>query len=230
MKALIVDDERLARVRLRKLLEAHPEVTVVAEADSVPTARAAIATHAPDLIFLDITMPGGSGFDLLAEERITASVVFVTAYDEHAIRAFEVGAVDYLLKPIEPIRLADSIRRASTRAAPAPDRICITTGATVRVVAIAEIILVNAEGDYSELVLRDGTTVMIKQPLTSWEERLGPAFVRVSRSALVSIADIEVVERDEGSAYRLTLRGYAKPISVSRSRGTAVKAALRDKA
>jgi two-component system LytT family response regulator len=172
-------------------------------------------------------MPGGSGFDLLAQQRVAASVVFVTAYDEHAVRAFEVGAVDYLLKPIEPARLADSIRRASMRALPAPDRICITTGATVRVVAITEIILVNAEGDYSELVLRDGATVMVKQPLTSWEERLGAAFVRVSRSALVSIADIELIERDEGSAYRLTLKGYDKPVAVSRSRGTAVKAALK---
>jgi two-component system LytT family response regulator len=229
VKALIVDDERLARVRLRKLLEAHPDVHVVAEADSVSAARTAIAAHAPDLIFLDITMPGGSGFDLLAHERIAASVVFVTAYDDHAIRAFEVGAVDYLLKPVDPTRLADSIRRASTRSLPAPDRICITTGASVRVVAIAEIILVNAEGDYSELVLRDGATVMVKQPLTSWVERLGDAFVRVSRSALVSIADIETVERDDGSAYRLVLRGYPNAVSVSRSRGTAVKAALRGK-
>jgi two-component system LytT family response regulator len=230
VKALIVDDERLARVRLRKLLDAHPDVSVVAEADSVASARAAIAAHAPDLIFLDITMPGGSGFDLLAQQRIAASVVFVTAYDEHAIRAFEVGALDYLLKPIEPGRLADSIRRASARSRPVEDKICITTGATVRVVAIAEIILVNAEGDYSEIVLRDNTTVMIKQPLTSWEERLGDAFLRVSRSALVSIADIETVERDDGSAYRLALRGYPHVVAVSRSRGAAVKAALRGKA
>ncbi|HEY5922294.1 MAG TPA: LytTR family DNA-binding domain-containing protein [Kofleriaceae bacterium] len=227
MKALIVDDERLARARLRKLLDAHADVTVVAEADSVASARSAIAAHAPELIFLDITMPGGSGFDLLAHEPIAASVVFVTAYDEHAIRAFEVGAVDYLLKPIDPARLADSIRRASARSGPAPDRICVSSGASVRVVAIAEIILVNAFGDYTELVLRDGTTVTVKQPLTSWEERLGKAFVRVSRSALVSIADIETVERDEGSAYRLVLRGYASAVPVSRARGTAVKAALR---
>jgi two-component system LytT family response regulator len=227
MKVLIVDDERLARARLRKLLDVHPEVSVVAEADSVAAARIAIAAHAPELIFLDITMPGGSGFDLLAQQRIEANVVFVTAYDEHAIRAFEVGAVDYLLKPIEPARLAASIQRARVRSTPSPDRICVTSGGTVRVVPIDEIILVRADGDYSELVLRDGTAVVQKEPLTTWERRLAKAFVRVSRGTLVSIVDVERIERADGSTYRLTLRGHPEPIPVSRSRGSAVKAALR---
>ena len=233
MRALIVDDERLARARLRTLLAAHPEVSVVAEADSVATARAAITEHAPALVFLDIAMPGGSGFELFDPSGgpgVDASVVFVTAYDAHAIRAFEVGALDYLLKPIDPARLADTIRRVRARPFPSPDRICVSGGGgAVRAVPIAEIVLVRADGDYSELVLRDGSTVVQKQPLTSWERRLGPGFMRVHRNTLVSIVDVERVERAGGSSYRLHLRGHAAVIPVSRSHGTALKAALQQR-
>jgi len=227
MRALVVDDERLARSRLRKLLEVHPEVCVVAEADSVITAQAAIAQHAPDLIFLDIAMPGGSGFDLLARTRVDAHIVFVTAYDEHAVRAFEVGAVDYLLKPIEPARLADTIRRLRARSAPAPDRICAQSRGEMRVVPVADILLVRADGDYSELALRDGSRIVLKEPLSHWEERLGKPFLRVHRGALVSLADVERVERAHGSTYRLFLRGYSAAVAVSRSRAPALREALR---
>jgi two-component system LytT family response regulator len=226
MRALIVDDERLARARLRTLLTAHPEVDVVAEADSVAAARAALAAHTPALVFLDIAMPGGSGFELFTE-GVDASVVFVTAYDAHAIRAFEVGALDYLLKPIDPARLADTIRRVRARPFPSPDRVCVSGGAgAVRAVPIAEIVMVRADGDYSELVLRDGSSVVQKQPLTSWERKLGPGFMRVHRNTLVSIVDVERVERAGTSTYRLHLRGHAAAIPVSRSHGTALKAAL----
>lgn len=226
MKALLVDDERLARARLRKLLGAHPEVAIVAEADSVATARAAIEAHAPEVIFLDIEMPGGSGFDLLAQMRVDANVVFVTAYDEHAVRAFEVDAVDYLLKPIEPERLAETIQRLHARPPPSPDRVSVTAGAATRVLQVAEIILVRAERDYTELVLRDGTSFVQKLPLSRWEERLGAAFVRVHRGALVAISDIARVERGRGSAYRLFLRHYPHAVPVSRARAAALKAVL----
>lgn len=227
MRALVVDDERLARARLRKLLEAHPEVTVVAEAHSVAAAEAAIAAHAPDVIFLDVAMPGGSGFELFARVRVEANVVFVTAFDEHAIRAFEVGAVDYLLKPVELARLADSIQRLRGRPRPAPDRICVTGGGSVRVVPAADIIAVRADGDYSELLLRDGTRIVQKETLTHWEQRLGPAFLRVHRDTLVSLAEVERVERDpDGSTYRLLLRGQPGVVAVSRSRAATLKASL----
>jgi two-component system LytT family response regulator len=223
----VVDDERLARARLRTLLEAHPGVTVVGEADSVAAAEVANAAHAPDVIFLDIAMPGGSGFDLFARVRLEADVVFVTAFDEHAIRAFEVGAVDYLLKPIEPARLADSIERLRGRPRPAPDRICLTGGGGVRVVPAADVISVRADGDYCELLLRDGTRIVQKETLTRWEQRLGPAFVRVHRDALVSLAEVERVERDpDGSTYRLLLRGQRGVVAVSRSRAATLKESL----
>jgi two-component system LytT family response regulator len=232
--ALIVDDERLARARLKKLLEAHAtELAVVAEADSVDAAEAALAAHAPDVLFLDVAMPGGSGFDLLARRRVAAAVVFVTAFDEHAIRAFEVGAVDYLLKPVEPERLAASVARLRARArdgGPPPDRVCLShgDGGALRLVDVADIILVRAERDYTEIVLRDGSTFLQKMPLTRWETRLGAAFVRVHRGALVSVAAVERVERvADGSTSRLFLRGYAHAVTVSRAHAAHLKEVLR---
>jgi two-component system LytT family response regulator len=115
LRALLVDDERLARVELRRLLAAHPEIEVVAEADSVATARTALASAQPDVVFLDVQMPGGSGFELLGGDGLELAVVFVTAFDAHALRAFEVNALDYLLKPVHPERLAQAVGRLLRR-------------------------------------------------------------------------------------------------------------------
>lgn len=227
MKAIVVDDERLARTRLRQLLAAHSDVEVVAEADSVDTAEAAILAHAPDVVFLDIAMPGGSGFELCSRLRIAAQVVFVTAYEDHAVRAFEVNALDYLLKPVEPERLAATMARLRVHGPPGPDRLCVSEGNVVRVVDVAQLLLVRAAGDYTELVLRDGSSVVVKVALGRWETRLGAAFVRVHRSTLVSVADVVRVERAEGSTYRLFLRGHAHAVAVSRAHAPRLRAALR---
>ena len=112
MKAMIVDDEPLARRELRRLLAEFPWVEIVAEAGTVTVAAAAIEANAPELLFLDIKMPGGTGFDLLARLEHVPRVIFTTAYDDHAVQAFEVNALDYLLKPIEPERLAGALSRA----------------------------------------------------------------------------------------------------------------------
>lgn len=110
IKAIIIDDERLARNELKKLLQDHSDIEVIEEAANVDDGIEKIETLNPDLIFLDIQMPGKTGFDLLAEVEKAPKVIFTTAYDEYAIKAFEVNALDYLLKPIEPKRLADAIR------------------------------------------------------------------------------------------------------------------------
>ena len=111
MKTLIIDDERLARLELRRLLAAHPEVEIAGEARSGTEALEMIADLAPDLIFLDIQMPGMTGFELLESLEDVPQVIFTTAYDQYAIRAFEVNALDYLLKPIAPERLAAGFSR-----------------------------------------------------------------------------------------------------------------------
>jgi two-component system LytT family response regulator len=225
MRALLVDDERLACARLRKLLARHPEIEVVAEADSVDAAEAAVAAHQPDAIFLDVEMPGGSGFELLARRRIDASVVFVTAYDQHAIAAFEANALDYLLKPVRPERLATTVARLRERRGPG-ERICVNDGGITRVLALDEIVLVSAERDYCELLLKNGTTLLVKLPLQRWEARLGARFLRIHRSHLVQLAEVVRLERSEGSSFRLFLRGRAHPVPVSRVHAVQLKAAL----
>jgi two-component system LytT family response regulator len=228
VRALIVDDERLARAGLRRLLEPYPDLRVVAEADSVDAAEVELVRHRPDVIFLDIAMPGGSGFDLLVRRRVDAQIVFVTAYDEHAVRAFEVNALDYLLKPVDPERLAMTIDRLrAPQAAPALDRLCVTDRGTTRVVAIIDVVLVRAHRDHTELVLRRGEPITVRAPLTHWETRLGSAFVRVHRSTLVSIGDVIRLERTDSSAHRLFLRDHPHAVPVSRAHVGALRARLR---
>src|SRR5215510_15932406 len=111
MRAIIIDDERLARTELRKLLQDYPEVEVVDEAANADEGINKIDTLQPDLVFLDIQMPGKTGFDMLSELERAPHVIFTTAYDEYALKAFEVNALDYLLKPVEPKRLADAIHK-----------------------------------------------------------------------------------------------------------------------
>src|SRR5688572_19388466 len=111
MKAIIIDDERLARTELRKLLQDFPEIEVVDEASNAEEGVLKIENHNPDLIFLDIQMPGKTGFDMLSELDHAPQVIFTTAYDEYALKAFEVNALDYLLKPVEPRRLADAVEK-----------------------------------------------------------------------------------------------------------------------
>src|SRR5215213_6947963 len=111
MKAIIIDDERLARTELRKLLQDFPEIEVVDEAANADEGISKIENHNPDIIFLDIQMPGKTGFDLLAELDHAPQVIFTTAYDEYALKALEVNALDYLLKPVEPRRLADTMEK-----------------------------------------------------------------------------------------------------------------------
>src|SRR3984893_7597682 len=111
MRAIIIDDERLARAELKKLLQDFPEVEVIDEAANAEEGISKIENLNPDLIFLDIQMPGKTGFDMLSELERAPHVIFTTAYDEHALKAFEVNALDYLLKPVEPKRLADAIQK-----------------------------------------------------------------------------------------------------------------------
>jgi two-component system, LytTR family, response regulator len=126
MKAMIIDDEPPARRELRRLLSGFPWVEIVGEAGNIDQAEEVIATTSPELLFLDIQMPGGSGFDLLTRLEDVPQVIFTTAYDEHAVRAFKVDALDYLLKPIEPARLAEALGRARSAQAtrtPRPDAV-----------------------------------------------------------------------------------------------------------
>ncbi|MEO8028694.1 MAG: LytTR family DNA-binding domain-containing protein, partial [Bryobacteraceae bacterium] len=207
LTALLIDDERPARSQLRSLLGAHPEVEVAAEADSADAAHAAVQRVRPDVVFLDIQMPRRSGFDFLAETTAKFAVIFVTAHDEFAVRAFEVNALDYLLKPVEPRRLKQAIERIGRpregeRLGPA-DR--IFTGS--RFVPVSSLMAVVASGAYSELWLKDGSRVLLTKPMKDWERRLPEAFKRVHRSTIVNLECVLRAERRDNYSYALHLRG-----------------------
>jgi two-component system LytT family response regulator len=204
MKALIVDDEFLARRELRRLLAVHDWVQVVGEAGHVEEAVEQIDRLSPDLLFLDIQMPGGSGFDLLDRLEAAPRVIFTTAYDQHAVRAFEVNALDYLLKPIEPERLAAALERARTSgrgavpahpAAPqdALERLFVRDGERCWFVPVREVRLLSAEGNYVRLHWGGGQA-LLGRTLNSLERRLDPRrFFRINRSQIVNLDCIESV-------------------------------------
>ena len=208
MTALIVDDERLARLELRRLLEAHPEVEIVGEARDVPEALDLIGKLLPDLIFLDIQMPGMSGFDLLERLEDVPQVIFTTAYDAYAIQAFEVNALDYLLKPIAPARLAAAL--AKVRPAPRQgrlERVFVRDGDRCWLVRLPDIFLLESEGNYTR-VWFGKERPLIRRSLNALEEQLDAAvFFRASRKQIVNLKWIDRVDVGVGGGLVATLRG-----------------------
>jgi two-component system, LytTR family, response regulator len=159
MKVLVVDDERLARQELRRLLSEHADVTIAGEASTIEEAAMMLGQQDFDLLFLDIQMPGGSGFDLLERLERVPQVIFTTAFDQYAIRAFEVNALDYLLKPIAPERLAAALERVRRTPASAPrpllERVFVRDGPRSWIVRVADIRLLEAEGNYARVYFGD---------------------------------------------------------------------------
>ncbi len=226
MKALIVDDERLARRELRALLKPHAEIAVVGEAETVAQALDLIRVQSPDVVFLDIQMPGESGFRLLEQTEAVFKTIFVTAFDAYAIRAFEVNALDYLLKPINPDRLAQALERLNASAAkPAvsarkleyEDRLFLEIEKRSRFLKVSAIAGLCAAGDYSEVLTDDGNRWLVEKSLKEWEERLPEKyFVRIHRSTIINLEYVERIEDWFHRAYRIFLRACPEPFIVSR--------------
>ena len=237
--ALIVDDERPARARIRQLLLAHRTVVVTGEAGDVDEAVAAIGEHRPDVIFLDIHMKPRSGFELLAELPPAGApihIIFVTAFDDYAIRAFEDNALDYLTKPVRAERLGRSIDRlsrlmAQSRGAPPPalaaehdpaalvplDIVVLKDGRQTRMVRAGSIRSVQVRGHLCVLRLEGGEAFEMHGTISGWATRL-PAelFVRLSRGLLVNrslVAGLTALDRNRS---HLFLEGYPKPLVISR--------------
>ena len=224
MRALIVDDEPLARRELRRLLVEFAWIDVVGEAANVGEAALLTERLLPELLFLDIQMPGGTGFDLLERLEHLPRVVFTTAYDKHAVRAFEVNALDYLLKPIEPERLAAAVARAqtaaSTRAAAATsgtilERLFLRDGDRCWFVPLREVKLFTAEGNYVRLSW-DKVHPLLGRPLSSLEPRLdSKRFFRANRQQIINLEYIESVELGVNGRLHVQLRGGPE-VQVSR--------------
>ena len=231
LRVLVVDDTRLARRELRTLLAAHADVDVVGEADDVPGACAAITALRPDLVLLDIQMPSGTGFDVLEALDTAPPVVFTTAYDQYALQAFAANALDYLLKPVEPRRLAEALARvrermaqrsvAGTAEAPsrgllgANDQVFLRDGERCWFVSLAEISRIVVDGNYAHVWFRE-QKAMIARSLSALEERLDPAlFFRANRNTLVNLRLIRHIDLSVGEGYALTMKD-GHPVEVSR--------------
>jgi two-component system LytT family response regulator len=226
ISALIVDDERLARQELRSLLAAHPDVMVTGEAASLDEAARHLAREQPDVIFLDIQMPGESGFDLFARAQVASRVVFVTAHDAHALRAFDVNALDYLLKPVAPVRLAEALERLRRQSAPEPaaarrfepgDFVFLPIDGRSRFLRLSQVMAIGAAGDATVVTTADGLHGRVPRSLKAWEDRLPQKqFVRIHRETIVNLQYVERIEEWSHEAFQVHLRGQAAPLTLSR--------------
>ena len=205
LKVLVIDDERPALDELSWLLSRDPRVGDVLTCDSATEALRLLQDLEVDAIFLDVHMPGLTGLELaqvLARFKAPPPVVFVTAHEEHAVDAFELRAVDYVLKPVRPERLAEAVRRVVEGAANAPagddEQIPVELGGVTRFLNRSDIRYVEAQGDYARLHTADGSH-LLRRPLTQLEEEWGPAgFVRIHRSLLVALAHVDEVRMEGG--------------------------------
>jgi len=195
MKAIIVDDEGMARREMRRLLAVHPEVEIGGEARDAEEAFALIQQEQPDLVFLDVQMPGASGFDLLERLEELPQIIFTTAYDEYALKAFEVSALDYLLKPIAPARLAAALQKVRPRSVPKRlEQVFVREGERCWLVRMADIFLLESEGNYTRIYFRKERP-LVPRSLASLEERLDPAsFFRADRGRILNLKWVDQVE------------------------------------
>lgn len=234
-RAVIVDDERLARREMRALLASHTEISVVGEAETVATAAEVVRATEADVVFLDVQLEGELGFDLLPLIDPDVAIVFVTAHDRYAVRAFELHALDYLLKPVQRARMADAVARLGTAEAssePSPsvtslgydDFLFLRLDGRMRFVKLRHLTAIVARDDHTLLRLANGETLCVRRPIGHWEARL-PAqqFVRIHRSALVNVDYVERVEDWSHGTFVVHVRGSREPLRMSRRHATALR-------
>ena len=236
LTAILVDDEPLARKLLREYLEDFPEISVLAECRNGRQAVKAINENKPDLVFLDIRMPGMDGFEVLEQLTYMPRIIFSTAFGDYALKAFELNAVDYLLKPYDRKRFTRAIRKVLDRArqpgdeidkivrllqrageqGETPTRIFVRVGRKIISIQVDDILWIEADGDYSQLHTNTGTHIC-NLSLNALEERLDPGrFLRVHRSSMVARPAIEQLASDGEGGYIALLKDKSK-VKVSRS-------------
>jgi DNA-binding LytR/AlgR family response regulator len=230
LRIAIVDDEKPARDRLRRLLAALPEVELVGEAGDVASAVELLDREKPDLCLLDVQIPGGDGFDVLRLAEHMPQVVFTTAFDHYAVRAFEVKSLDYLLKPVHRDRLQDAIRRGqeatargtaeagtllrlleeikAQRPTSTPLRIPAKRGAKILLLDAAEVIWFESEGELVHARSADGRA-LVERPLAELEELLSGSFFRIHRSYLVNLSKVGAIVPEDGGTYRVVMKDEA---------------------
>ena len=242
LKGIIIDDEPFARYDLRRLLGKHPCIEIVNEASDIEAAVALLSGTPADVIFLDIELRGGSGFDLVPHIPSRTEIVFFTAHDEYAIRAFEVNALDYLLKPVAEDRLANTIARLKGRihqeaptAVPlkpfrSGDRIFVKTDEGRFFVSLNTITAITSlGGNYTVIHLDTGKRHVVGRTLKAWDIALpAPPFLQIHRAAVVNIERIERIDKEINGAYIIFPAGCTGPLTVSRRAAPLLKERIRE--
>lgn len=234
-RVLLVDDEMSARNALRELLEEHPIVEIVGEADSAKAAIPLFHRYAPDLIFLDVQMPRGDGFSLLPELTPPPAIIFVTAHNRFAVRAFEVNAVDYLMKPVRSDRLSAALRRVFSRHSGQvgpfvqEDQIVLRSDSQIRLLPAQEIACIESAGNYSTVHIINKPSMFIRRGMQQWEEQLPqPPFLRIHRSYIVNLMAIGEMSSDERDGAKLGLKGCDATVQLTRRAYRRLRHAVRD--
>lgn len=230
LHAIIVDDEPDARAELAELLKPHANVELAGDAANLTDALLLIEQHRPDVVFLDIEMNGENGFELLDRSEYEFKTVFVTAFNQYAIRAFEVNAIDYLLKPVMPERLAKTIQKLSEQleadkeqqSALPPltldDRLLITLNRKMSFIKLEDIKCILAAGDYSEIVTTHNDKALVQKKMKDWEVQLPVKyFQRIHRTAIVNLDYVEKLERYGKENAIAFVKGFDKPLDISKN-------------
>jgi two-component system, LytTR family, response regulator len=228
LRVVLCDDERLALQRLRQLIAPHPNFQIVGEANTKAAAIKLIRKERPDALFLDVQMPGATGFDLMKALHPPPKTVMVTAYAKYALQAFDLEAIDYLIKPVTPQRFAQALHRLVTACTKKTiisktpyslqDRICLRTPHQSMVVPIDSIPLLQADGDFTRIHIPNSAPLMICQPLRSYEKILPfPPFARIDRSHIINLNHITRLERKSRDEANLVLEGVNDKIPIGRA-------------
>lgn len=241
IKTILIDDEALARDVVKHYLQSYPEIEIVAECSDGFEGLKAITLHKPDFIFLDIQMPKISGFEMLELVENRPAVIFTTAFDEYAIKAFEVNAVDYLLKPIEKVRFNQAMQKLPAKLAkeenskdlletaslsPAQNsRIVVKTAGVIKIIPVAELNYIEADDDYVKINTTEGNFQKNKT-MSFFEQTLDPAqFIRIHRSYIINLAQVTKIELKEKDSYVVLLKSNIW-LPVSKSGYVKLKLAL----
>lgn len=233
MKALIVEDEPLAAENLLVYLKEYP-LEIIGVAQKIQDAVRLIKQQKPGVIFLDINLSGENGFDLFDRIDITCKIIFVTAYDEYAVRAFEVNALDYILKPLKRDRIAQAVKRLfvtrkneRSKRFTTDDTIFLSTGMRACFLKVKEIRYLQSDSCYSKIFTGDRECKSSSRTLKTWEQLLPEKeFLRIHRSFIVNVNFVDGITKHKNGTYAITLRRIQKPIDISRRYAAAVKSRL----
>lgn len=234
MKVVIIDDERLARQELKSMLTTYPGIEIAGECGDARSAMEAVNNVKPDVIFLDIQMPGKTGFELLEDLTFVPQVVFVTAHDEYAIKAFDVNALDYLLKPVQAVRLSDTISKLTTRLLEQKgisekptvlnehDQVFVKDGERCWFVRLGDVRLLESEGNYVRLYFGQSKPLILRS-LNYLDERLNNrTFFRASRKHIINLQWVEAIESWFNGGLLVKLRG-GEQVEISRRQAVKLK-------